>query len=308
MARLPMLVLAAALAALVAGTAAARPFPDVIALPDGFRPEGISVGAGHTFYVGSIPTGAIYRGDLRTGEGDVLVPAQDGRAAIGTEVDELGRIFVAGGPTGDAYVYDAETGAALAAYDLSQGAPATFVNDLVVTKDAVWLTDSRRAVLYRLPLGQGGALPEQEDVETMLLTTESALGPPMLNGIEATPDGTTLIGVQSSPGLLWRIDPSTGVAAVIELTGGDGNVEFGDGLLLDGGTLYVVQNRKNKIAVVELANDLGSGTIVGYIEDSDFDVPTTIAEHGDRLYAVNARFGTPDPDGASYSVVQVQKQ
>ena len=308
MARLPTFVVAALSAALVAGAAAARPFPDVIALPDGFRPEGIAVGAGHTFYVGSIPSGAIYRGDLRTGDGEVFVPGQTGRAAIGIEVDARGRIFVAGGGTGDAYVYDAETGDSLAAYDLSQGAPATFVNDLAATKDAVWLTDSRRAVLYRLPLGRKGALPEHADVETVPLD-DFEMGPNNnLNGIEVTPNGDTLIAVQSNLGLLHRIDPSTGETVVIELTGGDGNVEFGDGLLLDGRTLYVVQNRLNKIAVVELAKDLGSGRIVRYLEDDDFDVPTTIAEHGKRLYAVNARFGTPEPDEASYSVVQVRKK
>ena len=49
---------------------AAKPFPKTLPLPDGFQPEGIEIGPGTTFYVGSIPTGAIYRGDLRTGEVD----------------------------------------------------------------------------------------------------------------------------------------------------------------------------------------------------------------------------------------------
>lgn len=72
----------------------------MIPLPDGFQPEGIAVGTGTTFYVGSIPTGAVYRGDLRTGEGEVLVPAQTGRAAIGLKYHErAGLLFVAGGPT-----------------------------------------------------------------------------------------------------------------------------------------------------------------------------------------------------------------
>src|SRR5215204_1935146 len=128
MARLPMLVLGAVAVLLVAATAAARPFPEVIALPDGFRPEGIAM-TGTTFYVGSTSTGAIYRGDVRTGEGDVLVPAQDGRAAIGVEVDRLGRLFVAGGATGHAYVYVAETGDPLADYAMTTDAN-TFVNDL----------------------------------------------------------------------------------------------------------------------------------------------------------------------------------
>jgi sugar lactone lactonase YvrE len=305
-----MLGLAAAAALLVAGVAVSEPFPDVIALPNGFRPEGIATGHGHTFFVGSIPTGAIRRGDLRTGESDVLVPAQPGRAAIGIEVDELGRLFVAGGPTGEAYVYDAGTGAPLAEYDLSQGAPMTFVNDLVVTKDAVWLTDSRRDVLYRLPLGPGGSLPDQADVETVPLSGDFELVPDVnnLNGIEATPNGKTLIAVQSTPGLLHRIDPATGETDVIELTGLDDSVENGDGLLLDGRTLYVVQNRMNKIAVVELSPDYSSGVIVRYITDEEnFDVPTTLAEHGNRLYAVNARFGAPDAATGPYWVTRVSK-
>ena len=55
--------------------APSKPFPDVITLPDGFQPEGIASGTGTIFYVGSIPTGDIYRGDFRTGEGELLVDA-----------------------------------------------------------------------------------------------------------------------------------------------------------------------------------------------------------------------------------------
>ena len=98
------------------GSTFAQSFPDVIPLPDGFQPEGIATGTGTTFYVGSIPTGAVYRGDLRTGEGEVLVQPQTGRAAIGLKYDDRsGLLFVAGGPTGFAYVYDGETGANVAA-------------------------------------------------------------------------------------------------------------------------------------------------------------------------------------------------
>lgn len=64
-------VLAAACAAglLVpqAATAAPAPFPDTIALPAGFQPEGIASGRGSTFYAGSLANGAIIKGDLRTG-------------------------------------------------------------------------------------------------------------------------------------------------------------------------------------------------------------------------------------------------
>ncbi len=104
------LTLVGALVVLATTAAAKATFPETIPLPNGFQPEGISIGKGTTFYVGSIPTGAVYRGNLRTGAGRVLVPGAAGRAAIGIEFDR-GRLFVAGGQTGKAFVYDATTGA-----------------------------------------------------------------------------------------------------------------------------------------------------------------------------------------------------
>jgi sugar lactone lactonase YvrE len=299
-----VLAVLAGLALLVVAPAGARPFPEEIPLPTGFQPEGIDI-RGKTFYVGSIPTGAVYRGDLRTGTGSVLVPPQTGRAAIGLDVDARGRIFVAGGPTGQAYVYDSRTGASLASYQLAAGAP-TFVNDVIVTKDAAWFTESQQAVLYRVPIGPNGRLATQAEVETVPLTGDFQLAPGFnVNGIDATPSGKTLVVVQSNLGRLYTVDPNTGEADLVELSGGD--VTFGDGILLDGRTLYVVQNQLNQVAVVRLDRGLASGTIVRLLTDPALDVPTTIAEFGRLLYAVNARFGTPDPGTAAYSVIRLEK-
>jgi sugar lactone lactonase YvrE len=306
MSAIRMLVLLAVSALAVAAAASARSFPDVIPLPTGFQPEGIAVGRGHTFYVGSIPTGAIYRGDLRTGEGAILVAPQPGRAAIGLEADRRNRIWVAGGGTGQGYVYDGGTGEALAVYQLAPGMP-TFVNDVVVTREAAWFTDSMRAVLYRVPIARNGSLGGQADVEIVPLTGDFVLMPGSVNanGIDATRNGKALVIVQSNTGLLFRVDPDTGNADRIELAGG--NVMFGDGILLDGRTLYVVQNRLNRVAVVDVARDLRSGTITDHLTHPELDVPTTIAEFGRRLYVVNARFGTPNPSSAAYSVIQLRK-
>jgi hypothetical protein len=46
---------------------------------------------------------------------------------------------------------------------------------------------------------------------------------------------------------------------------------------------------------------------VRHITSGLFTVPTTIAGFGKRLYAVNAKFGTP-PAGTPYNVVQVGKR
>ncbi len=299
-----VLVAVAAAAAGGSGTAVAKSaFPETIRLPDGFRPEGIAIG-GNTFYVGSIPTGAIYRGSLRTGEGSILVPGVEGgtKAAIGLSLDR-GRLWVAGGPTGKGFVYSARTGEELASYQLTSA--QTFVNDVVVTRTAAWFTDSLNQVLYRVPVGAGGQPGTQAQVQTVPLTGQVQFTSGFnANGIDATPNGKTLVLVQSNAGKLFTVTPQ-GVGTEIVLSGG--NVVNGDGILLDGRTLYVVQNQLNRIAVIKLDARLRSGRIVGHITDVDFDVPTTIAEHGNRLYAPNARFTTPPTPTTRYDVVQVKK-
>jgi sugar lactone lactonase YvrE len=299
------LLLLAALAAVgVAGAQAGsdQAFPATIRLPDGFQPEGIAI-AGNTFYVGSIPTGAVYRGNLRTGQGAVLVPGGAGKAAIGVEANR-GRLFVAGGPTGKAFVYSARTGLEVATYQLTTA--STFVNDVVVTRTAAWFTDSVNQVLYRVPLGPGGRPGPASAVRTVPLTGAIVYTAGFnVNGIDATPDGKRLVLVQSNTGKLFTATPA-GVTREIGL--GGGSVPSGDGLLLDGKTLFVVQNFANKIARIALSPGLTSGRITGVITDSDFDVPTTIDDLGSRLYAVNARFSTPPGPTVRYDVVQVAKR
>ena len=306
--RLLVLLVLAAVAA-VPATASAGTFPDTIRLPDGWQPEGIASGRGTSLYVGSIPTGAIWKGDARTGEGDVLVPPRPGeRSAIGIKVDRRNRLFVAGGATGKAFVYDARTGEDLASYQLAPAGPAvTFVNDVVVTSKAAWFTDSRNQQLYALPLGRHGALPDQDDVRVLPLTGELEYTPATtdvdLNGIVAAEGGRVLLSVQSSTGKLFRINPRTGKAREVDL--GGATLTNGDGLLLAGRVLFVVQNQLNQIAVVKLGRSLDRGRVVATLTDPDFDVPTTIAFQAGRLYAVNARFGTTDPQPARYDIVKV---
>jgi len=293
----------AVVATVLAGVAGAggQVFPQVIQLPRGFQPEGIEVGKGVTFYVGSVANGAIYRGSLRTGAGAVLVPGEAGKAATGIELDNRNRLWVAGAGTGKAYVYDARTAAVIRTYSFASA--DTFINDVVVTRDAAIFTDSRKAVLYRVPIGSRGALGAFQSIPiTGDFTLASGFN---LNGIDATPNGKTLIAVQSNTGKLFRIDPATGIARTISI-GGE-SVPNGDGILLTGKTLYVVQNQLNRVAVISLAADLASGRVVTRLADPDFAVPTTIDDHGRRLYAVNARFGTPSPSTAEYQVVQLAK-
>ena len=212
-------VLAAVATGVVAGSSPAagekhaKPFPQVIQLPTGFRPEGIEVGRGTTFYVGSVANGAIYRGDLRTGAGGILVPGAAGKAATGIELDSHNRLFVAGAGTGTASVYDATTGAPIRTYNFAT-AP-TFINDVVVTHNAAYFTDSMKPVFYKVPIGPGGALG---DAQTITLGGDYVhVAGLNLNGIDATPNGKKLVAVQTVGGKLYRINPSTGVAKLVVL-------------------------------------------------------------------------------------------
>jgi hypothetical protein len=284
------LVAAAALAMLVAAApaAAAPPFPTRITLPSGWMPEGITAGAGNTIYVGSLAGGGVWAGNVRTGFGDILVPAWGG-AATGVEFEaDANRLWVAGGPTGTVRVYDATTGDPLQQYTFS---PAGFLNDLVVTDDAVYVTDSFNAWLDVIPLGPDDALPAPTDVTTLPLdgiTFET--GEFNANGIVAA-RGWLLV-VDSFTGGLFRVDPATGDAT--ELSTGGVSVENGDGLELRGSTLYVVRNQNQLVDAFRLGPGLTSATPLGELTPFDvLSVPTTAAFQAGSVWAVNARFGVP---------------
>ena len=284
--------------AVVGEPAGGAPFPSSIPLPVDFAPEGIAVGAGSTFYAGSLTSGDIFRGDLRSGAGSVFIDAAPGRSAVGMKVDEAHhRLFVAGGFTGALYVYDTVTGAPLATYQLATPG-AALLNDVVVTPKGAWVTDSFAPVLHLVPFGPGGALGPPT---TVTLTGPGAfIDPtfPNLNGIEAMGDGSMLIVNHTSLGKLFTVDTATGATTEITVPGLlPGTL---DGLLLAGRNLWVVENFANLLVRVTLAPDLSSGTITSVINSQSFRVPTTVARFGDRLALVNGRFdlGLPPPFGS----------
>jgi len=306
----PAALVAALLVALVFATslaaAAAPVYPPVIPLPNGFQPEGIAVGEGHHFFSGSLASGAIYKGDLRTGAGSILVAPQQGRVAVGMAYDaRTSYLYVAGGPTGQAYVYNADTGANVEEFQFA--APGMFINDVVVTHQAAYFTNSFAPYIYKVPLNADGTLPDPATFEAIMVVGDYQQDPAgfNINGIDATPNGKWLVIVQSVTGKLFRVDPNSGYATEIDL-GGEAVVN-GDGILLDGKTLYVVQNANNQIAVIALDPELTTGEVVDTLTGYPFRVPTTIAEFGHYLYAVNARFDVIPDENTAYEIVQVLK-
>jgi len=290
------------------GAGAAVRAPDRIDLPDGFQPEGITInaalGARARFaYLGSLADGDIYRVNLLTGKGRVISQGP-GTPSVGLKIDPRGRIFVSGGPAGNARVVDRK-GAVLARYRFAK--TPTFINDVVLAGRRVWFTDSMRARLYGLPLGRNGRLPKGSAVIKLPLKGQwhQVANDFNANGIERTPDRAALLVIQTATGFLFRVNPRTGIARRVDL--GSTVLKNGDGMLRDRRTLYVVQNQLKRIAVLRLNEKGTKGRLVGTISSTDFDVPTTVARRGGSLYLPNARFGNTDPEPKPYWVTRVRR-
>ena len=208
--------------------AAAAPAEEVIVLPGASSAEGVAVGRGSTFYAGELFGGDIFRGDLQRGTAEPFIDASPGRMALGLKVDDpSGLLFVAGGFTGEGYVYDAITGAVVATYQF--GTPGvSIINDVVITQDGAWFTDSVQPKLYFVPISPTW-VPGDFSVLTLTGPAADTTGDFNLNGIAATPNGRTLIVAHSTNEALYTVDPLTGAS---ELLVGD---VAADGILFEAG-------------------------------------------------------------------------
>ena len=276
-------------------SAAAAPAPlPAIPLPaDISYPEGIAYDpkAG-VFYTAGAVDGTVAKVDIRTGRATTLVksgglsPVTPGvfPVALGMKVDDRERLWIAGGSTGRIYIVDTRTGGVMA--NLEAKAPGVgILNDLVVTPAGVFVTDTRRPVLWRVdPLAP--AEPERWlDLSAGAIQYDEGYN---LNGIAATPDGKSLIVVHMGKGVLYHIDTATKAITPIDIGGQP--LSTADGLVLDGRTLYVVRQGEGEIVSIALNADLRSGQVKGRLKDPVFSYPATAAKAGDRLLVVNTQF------------------
>jgi Cu-Zn family superoxide dismutase len=209
------------------------------------------------------------------------------RPATTAWIDERGRLFVAGGNTGRIFVYDAASGGLIRALDTPES-EMTFLNDVAVASDGnAYFTDSMRPILFRVPVTPDGVGEPEEWLDFGGTSVQYGEGV-NLNGIAATQDGRYLITVQSNTGRLYRIDTES--KEVTEIYLGGETLTNGDGILLDGQTLYVVRNQQGLIVPVELSKDFASGEVGEGFSDPSFRFPTTIAKVDNRLLVVNSRF------------------
>jgi hypothetical protein len=281
--------------------------PETVALPDGIRPEGITSGPGTRYYVGSLADGRIVAGDLLDGSQSVLLPGAPGRQLRGLFLDDRsGLVWAAGNVGAEARVWavDGATGG-LAAEVVVPG--AVFLNDLVVTDGLVWVTDSQVDRLTAIPVTSDGSPTDGEPTFLPLTGAwPTGTGGFAANGIRELADGMLVLD-HSTAGGLWAVDPATGDTTDIPVHGGPG-ISGGDGLELDGSTLYVVRGSgQEEVSVLRLesASDGWTARWRGRAEDETLDVPSTATLAGGWLWAVNARFGVASPDTASYWVTRL---
>ncbi|MFJ6721332.1 SMP-30/gluconolactonase/LRE family protein [Streptomyces sp. NPDC091259] len=299
-AALATILTSAATPALAAAPAASAPrVSTAFTLPGGkVYPEGIAEDARTgTVYVGSYADGSVYRARPGQGAAEVFLPAgTDGRhTANGLSVDAHGRLWVTDSTKGVA-VYDTRSGARLAHFDTPDDAPS-FVNDLALTPDGTaYLTDSLRAVVYRvtparLAAGSGPLEPAYD------LSGRVAPGPPgsvTLNGIVADPAGRFLLTVDMTAGDLHRIDLRTGALSRVTLSGGD--LKHGDGLQLSpGGVLRVAHNTTDTLTRWQLTPDGTRARLTRTLTDPDLQIPTTLTHTPGRTLVVRSQFDKGGP-------------
>lgn len=270
----------------------------VIDLPEAEGAEGIAAGKGTTFFAGDLVTGDIYRGDIRTGTAEEFITAPAGREAVGMTVDvKNDLLFVAGGSTGQAYIYDLETGDTVATYQLIP-AGTGFINDVTLTHEGAWFTNSAEGSLYFIPVDNQGN-PGALDVLPLSGPAANDTFGFNLNGITSVRGGQTLIVAHSGLGALFTVDPEAGGSAPIMVTDAAGNpvaVTNVDGIVAQGNTIWAVQNFLNQVSRIQLDATLSSGIVEEVITSPDFMIPTTAALFGGTLALPNAKFMTGATD------------
>lgn len=309
--RAAVVLTALALAVTPLSPLAADQRPDRITLETGSLPEGIAAGPGTTFFVGARSDGDVFVGDVRRDTVTRLVDeTTPGAAAIGLHHDDRsGLLWVAGGGPralglGTVTAYDGSRRVFQVTVD-----GAGFLNDLVVTREAVYVTDSFRSELVVVPLDRSGR--PDAPVRRLALTGDyeqpDGFG---ANGIRELPGGDLVV---VSGGVLFLVDPSTGVADRIEVSG-DRQLSGGDGLELRGRTLYVVNGYSSRtpdadgsfgdeVVVLRLSGDGRSATTTGVLRErtaDQLDRPTTAALVAGSLYVVNGRFSIAGPTTANF--------
>ena len=260
---------------------------EIYPLPgDQFFPEGITYNPETgIFYTGSVSNGDIVQVNVESGETKLFSSGAslNRMAATGMKLDQKDRLWVCGGSEGKVHVFNLD-GSLIQSWDLKTLYGAGFVNDCAEDNSHVYFTDSQVRKIYRASVAnaQPGNVEEWLAFSDLQIPYGTGIN---ANGIVTTPDGRYLIIVVSNSGKLYRIEKSTKNINEIQL---NTPVTSGDGLWLEGSTLYVSRNATGQIFPVTLNADFTQGTVgVGFGSNLLFN--TTIAKAGDYFLVVNGQ-------------------
>lgn len=267
-------------------------------------PEGITEGPDGTFFVGSSNDGTLFRIHRDRREAEVWSEAgRDGRTELlGLHVDPRGRLVCCGASTGLVFVYDVASGALVARRRVPS--ETALLNDVVTDHAFAYVTDSARPVLWRVPLDVDGAGGVGEPELWVDLGQAGAPDDSFLNGIVVDRDRGVLLVVAQVYGALWRVDLATGEPVPVDCAG----LELGaDGMLLRDAAgqtrLLGLTNRGETretvtfaLTVLRLDEDRRCAELVTEVPlpVEEYDVPTTLAEDGDRVLVVCGQVMHPD--------------
>jgi sugar lactone lactonase YvrE len=259
---------------------------------DGSRvfPESVAADS-HYVYATSMNDGTVYR--ARPGAKTLnpfLAGRQDGRTqATGIKIAG-NRLLVSGGFTGRFFIYT-NTGKLVSAYTVPNTGKKTLVNDEAVTPNGdVYITDSFRNVLYRIPAAEVNtpATGAQQTLQVPYHLPHYVAGQSNANGIVATADGKSLIIGYWYSGALYRLTLATG--EIRKIAGPP--LHSADGIVRRGSTLYIARSVNNEISTVRLSSDNARATVVSERTYPGADTLTGIAVSGDRLLVSNSQFDT----------------
>ncbi|MBB5938597.1 SMP-30/gluconolactonase/LRE family protein [Streptomyces zagrosensis] len=242
-------------------------------------------------YTGNISNGTIYRGRIGAKTLEPFLPGgQDGRAQA-TGIKTTGdRLLVAGAFKGNFFVYT-KTGKLVSSYSVPTSTEPTLVNDAAVAANGdVYITDSFRAVVYRIPAAEvhAPATGVHRILQVAYHLPDYVPGQSNGNGIVTSPDGKSLIIGYWSSGALYRLTLATGEIRKVAHP----PLHSADGIARRGNTLYIARSVDNTIATVRLSGDGTRGTVVSERTYPGADTTTGIAVVGNRLVVTNSQMDT----------------